>query len=90
MIPEIQIRSVDLEIPSRELSPPPDPKKPIETFTPNQPKLDQLTQELAQSACRNEKYVKLIADLPKENKDLRMQVKAIEDLNKAINLSHIT
>ena len=37
MSPEKQVPSVDLKIPSRELSPHLYPKKPIEPFTPNQP-----------------------------------------------------
>ena len=44
---EIQVPSVDLEMPSRELSPHPDPKYLVEPFTPKHPTLDQLTQELA-------------------------------------------
>ena len=39
---------------------------------------------------RNEEYAKSIAELRQENKDLCLQVKAIEDLNKAINSSHNT
>ena len=81
MKPKRQISSIDLEIPSRELSPPPDPKQPAEPSTPNQPTIGQLTQELAQSMSRNEEYAKLIAEIWQENKDLHLQVKAVEDLN---------
>ena len=44
MSPERQVPSIDLEKPSRELSPPPEPKQPTEPFTPNQPTIGQLTQ----------------------------------------------
>ena len=47
MSPERKIPSVDLEIPSKELSLPPDPKQPTEPSTPYHPVIDQLTQELA-------------------------------------------
>ena len=63
MSPERQVPSIDLEIPSRELSLPPDPKNPIEPSTPNHTTVGQLTQELAQSASHNEKYAKLITEL---------------------------
>ena len=54
MSPKRKIPSVDLEIPSMELSPPPKHKHPTEPFTPNQLAVCQLTQELAQSVIRNE------------------------------------
>ena len=44
MSPKKQVPSIDLEIPSRELSPHLYPKKPTEPFTPNQPTIGQLTQ----------------------------------------------
>ena len=44
MSPEIQIPFIDLEIPSTELSPPPNPKQPTKPSTPNQPTVGQLTQ----------------------------------------------
>ena len=37
---------------------------------------------------QNEEYTKLITELQQENKELRLQVKVIEDLNKAITSSH--
>ena len=43
---------------------------------------------MAQSASRNEEYAKLITEIWQENKDLRLQVKVVEDLNKDINSSH--
>ena len=45
MSPKKQVPSIDLEIPSRELSPHLYPKKPTEPFTPNHPTIGQLTQE---------------------------------------------
>ena len=39
---------------------------------------------------RNQEYAKLIVELRQENKDLRLQVKVVEHLNKAINSSHNT
>ena len=53
---------------------------------PHQPTIDKLNQELAQSTKRNEGYFKLIVELRDENKDLRLQVKNIEELHKAVNL----
>ena len=88
MSPKRQIPFVDLETPSRELSPPPKFKHPTEPSTPHQPTIDQLTQELAQSTIRNEEYTKIIADLRQENKEFHLQVRTVEDLNKAINSSH--
>ena len=44
MSPERKIPSVDLKIPSRELSPPTKFKNPTEPSTPHQPTIDQLTQ----------------------------------------------
>ena len=87
---ERQIPFVEFEIPSRELSLPLDPKQPTEPSTPNQPTIGQLTQELAELVSRNEEYAKLIGELWQQNKDLYLQVKDVEDLNKAINLSHNT
>ena len=46
---EIQILTVDLEVPSKEMSPPQDSKQLVEPSMPHQPTIDQLTQELAQS-----------------------------------------
>ena len=71
-----------------ELSLPQDSKCPVEPSTPHQPTVDQLTQELAWSTSRNEEYVKIIDNLRQENKEMRIQVKAVEDLNKAITSSH--
>ena len=88
MIVEIQIPSIDLETPSRELNLPPEFKKPKEPSTPHQPTIYQLTQELARWTSRNEEYAKIIADLRQENKKLRLQVSTVEDLNKAITTSH--
>ena len=49
-----------------ELNTPPETKQPAEIFTPNQPTVYQLTQELAQSTRQNEEYTKLIAELTRE------------------------
>ena len=46
--------SIDLETPPKELSPSQYFKQPTEPSTPHQPIVDQLTQELAQLASRNE------------------------------------
>ena len=66
------IPSVDINPPSREMSPPQESEQPAEPSTPHQPTVDQLTQELAKSVSRNEEYVKIIASLREENKDLRL------------------
>ena len=63
MNPEKQVPSIDHEISSDELNTPPETKHPAETFTPNQPIVDQLTQDLAKSTRRNEEYTKLIVEL---------------------------
>ena len=39
---------------------------------------------------QNEEYAKLIAEIWQENKDFHLQVKSIEDLNKAINSPYNT
>ena len=54
---------------------------------PQQPTIDQLTYDLTQSTKKNEGYVKLISDLREENKELRLQVKNIEELHKTVSLS---
>ena len=72
------------------MSPPQESEQHAEPSSPHQLTVDQLTQELAKSVSRNEEYVKIIASLREENKDLRLQVKTIEEMNKAINLSHRT
>ena len=46
MSPEIKIPSIDIQTPSRELSPPLESKNPTEPSTPHHPTIDQLTQEL--------------------------------------------
>ena len=58
-----------------------------EPSMPPQPTLDQLTHDLAQSMKQNEAHVKLIADLHEENRELRLQIKNMEDLHKTISLS---
>ena len=50
--------------------------------------VNQLTQELAKLVSWNKEYVKIIASVQEENKDLCLQFKTIEELNKAINVSH--
>ena len=60
----------------------------MEPSTLHQLAVDHLTQELAQSASQNEEYAKMIDSLRQENMELCIQVKAIEDLNKAITYSH--
>ena len=87
MGPEKQVPSVDLETPPRNSSPPQDSECLAEPFTPNQQTIDRLTQELAQLTRENKKYAEMIADLHKENQDLRIQVKSVEDLNKSITSS---
>ena len=88
MSPEEQVPYIDLEKSSIELSPPQDSKFPIEPFTLNQQTIDRLTQELAQSTSQNKRYAEMIADLHQENKDLRLQVKIVEELDKSINSLH--
>ena len=90
MSPEKQVPYVDLEISSEELDMPPETKQPMDSYTPNQPTVDHLTQELARSTRQNEEYTKWIAEMQQENKDLRLQVKFVKDLNKDINSSHNT
>ena len=85
--PEENIPTIDLDPPSREVIPPRDSKQSAEPSTPHQPTIEQLTQELAQSIKRNEGYVKLIAGLQEENKELWLQVKNIEELHRTISLS---
>ena len=82
--PEEHGPTVDLDPPSREMSPPQDSKQPAEQSTPA---IDQLTYDLAQSTKKNEAYVKLIADLHEENKELRLQIKNMEDLHHTISTS---
>ena len=84
---DIHIPSVDIDPLSREMSPPQDFEQPVDPSTLHNPMVDQLTQELTQSVSRNEEYVNITASLQQENKDLCLEVKTIEDLNK-INLSH--
>ena len=87
MGPEEQVPSIDLEAPSRNSSSPQDYECPTNPFTLNQKIIDQLTQELAQSTSQNKKYAEMIADLRQEIKDLHIQVKAVEYLNKEITSS---
>ena len=47
--PEIQILTVDLEVPSKDMSPPQESKHLADPSTLHQLTIDQLTQELAQS-----------------------------------------
>ena len=70
--PEIKILTIDLEVPSEEMSPPQDLKHLEKPSTLHQPTIDQLTQELAQSTKQKKGYVKLIAELQDENKELRL------------------
>ena len=45
--PEIQILTVDIEVPSKEMNPSQEPKKPVEPSTQHQPMIDQLTQSIS-------------------------------------------
>ena len=70
------------------------PKKYTESFakkpTPLHHTMKRLTQNIAQLKIQDEKYVKLISELREENKELRLQVKSVEDLNNAKIASHIS
>ena len=70
------------------MSPPQELEQPTDPSTLHHPMVDQLTQELDKSVSRNEEYVNIITSLREEKKDLCLQVKTIEELNKAINASH--
>ena len=85
MSPDRHIPSIDLDLPSREMSPPQESEQPAEPSTPHQLMVDQLNQDLAQLVSQNEEYAKIIASLSQENNFLRLQVKTIEQLNKDIN-----
>ena len=52
-----------------------------------QPTLDQLNSNLTQSMKQNEAHVKLISELREENRELRLQIKNMEDLHKTISIS---
>ena len=52
-----------------------------------QPTLEQLTSELTQSKKKNEAHVMLILELREENKELRLQIKNMEDLHKTVSIS---
>ena len=88
MSPEIQIPYVGLETPSRELSPLLESKHPTKPSTPHHPTIDQLIQELARLASCGEQYAKIYVYLRQESKELHLQVRTVEDLNKAITSSH--
>ena len=85
--PEDPLPTVDLDLPSTEISPPRDFNQSPEPFTPPQPTLDQLNSELTQSTKHNETHVKLISELREENRELWLQIKNMEDLHKTISLS---
>ena len=78
---------VDLDPPSIEMSPPWDFNQSPERCTPPQPTLDQLTFELTQSMKQNEAHVKLILELREENRELRLQIKNMDDLHKTVSVS---
>ena len=64
---EKRIPSIDLETPPQGVSLSQYFKQPTEPSTPHHPIVDQLTQELARSASRNEEYAKIIDSLCQEN-----------------------
>ena len=68
--PKIKIPTVDLEEPSKGMSPSQDSNQPVDPSTPQHLTVNQLTEELAQSVSRNEEYARIILDLWQENKDL--------------------
>ena len=84
--PENPLPTIDLDQPSIEMSPPRDFNQSLEPCTPPQPTLDQLNSELTQSTKQNEAHVKLISELREENKELRLQIKNMEDLHKTVSI----
>ena len=56
-------------------------------MTPPHPTLEKLTYELTQSIKKNEAHVKLISELREENKEMRLQIKNMEDLHKTVSIS---
>ena len=60
--PKIQILTIDLEVPLKEISHPHDSQQPADPSTPHQPIIDHLSHELAQSTNKNEGYIKLIVE----------------------------
>ena len=85
--PKEPLPTIYLDLPSTGMSPPWDFNQYLDPSTPQHPTLDQLTFELTQSTKKNEVYVKLISELRKENKELRLQIKNMEDLHKTVSLS---
>ena len=85
--PEEPLPTIDLDPPSMEMSPPWDFNQSRESSMPPHPTLYQLNSELTQSTKQNEVYVKLISQLQEENKELRLQIKNMEDLHKIVSLS---
>ena len=83
---EDPLPTVDLDPPSIEISPPWDFNQSPEPLTPLKPSLEQLTSDLTQSVKQNEAHVKLISELHEENKELQLQIKNMEDLQKTINI----
>ena len=76
-----------LDSPSTEMSPLQDFNQSPEPCTPPQPTLDQLTFELTQSMKQNEAHVNLISELREENRELRLQIKNMEELHKTVSVS---
>ena len=83
--PDNQVLGVDVEVMTKEEIPLRDYNQSPEPCQPWQPKVEQLTFELTQSTQQNEAHVKLISELQEENKLLRLQIKAMEDLHKTVN-----
>ena len=84
---EYPLPTVNLDPPSTEITPPWDFNQSPEPLTPLHPTLEQSTSELTQSAKQNEAHVKLISELHEENRELRLQIKNMEDLHKTISIS---
>ena len=88
--PQEHTTSVDPKPCLKRSSPQKDPESFAEPSTPLHQTMNRLTQDIAQLKIHNEKYAELISELREENKELRLQVKSVDDLNNAKIDSHIS
>ena len=84
---EHPLPTVNLDPPSTEISPPQDFNQSRKPLMPLQPTLEQLTSELTQSVKQNEAHVKLISKIHEENRELELQIKNMEDIDKTVSTS---